>query len=203
MSRLGERRLAVFDPPDDGVGDPVFGGRYALYDQPRKWNLIGEAAIKVAFRDHDFFHSTGRSDYGVQLSLQRFFRKQALYLTLSEVYFSGFDPDTINPPPLVRNWITTLVVAYERKFIGPVNGIFQLYRSPSTVEGTSLEELKQNKYQLTGGLQWHLKGWVWRLGVTENLKNFEHTPDVGATISVARFVLDRRPPSNGAAPAAR
>ena len=201
MSRLGERRLAIFEPPDDGVGDPVFGGRYALFDQPRKWNLIGEAAIKVAFRDHDFFHSSGRSDYGVQLSLQRFFQKQALYLTFSEVYFSGFDPRAIDPPPEVRNWISTLVLAYERKFIGPVNGVFQFYGSPSTVEGTSLDELKQTKYQLTGGLQWHIKGWVWRLGVTENLRNFENTPDVGATISVARFVLDRRP-SSGAAKSA-
>jgi hypothetical protein len=192
MSRLGGRRLAVFEPPDDGVGDPVLGGRYVLYDQPRKWNLIGEAAIKVAFRDHDFFHSSGRSDYGLQLSLQRFFGKQALYLTVSEVYFSGFDREAVDPSPLVRNWITTLVVAYERRFFGPVNGIFQLYRSPSTVSGTSLEELKQTKYTLTGGLQWNIKGWVWRLGVTENLRNFENTPDVGATVSVARIVLDGR-----------
>jgi hypothetical protein len=203
MSRLGDRRLAVFDPPGDGLGDPVFGGRYALHDQPRKWNLVGEAAIKAAFRDHDFVHSSGRSDYGVQLSLQRFFERQALYLTFSEVYFSGFDPDTIDPPPVVRNWISTLVIAYERRFIGPVNGIFQLYRSPSTVEGTSLDELKQTKYQLTGGLQWQHKGWVWRLGVTENLRNFENTPDVGATVSVARFVLDRRQPASGAASASR
>jgi hypothetical protein len=191
MSRLGDRRLAVFEPPDDGIGDPVFGGRYALFDEPSKWNLIGEAAIKVAFRDTDFFHSSGRSDYGVQVSLERFFRRQAFYLTFSEVYFSGFGPRTLNPPPVVRHWISTLILAYERRFMGPVNGIFQLYRSPSTVGGTSIEGVKQTKYQLSGGLQWQRKGWVYRLGVTENLRNFENTPDVGATISVARIVLGR------------
>jgi hypothetical protein len=191
LSRLGERRLAVLEPPDDGIGDPVFGGRYALFGEPRKWNLIAEAAIKVAYRDDEFFLSSGRSDYGVQLSLQRFFRKQALYLTVSEVYFSGFDPSAIDPTPLIRNWISTVVVGYERKFFGPVNGIFQLYSSPSTVEGTELEELTAQKYQLSGGLQWHHRSWVYRLAVTENLRNFENTPDVGATLSVARVVLGK------------
>ena len=69
------------------------------------------------------------------------------------------------------------MLAYERKFVGPLNGIFQLYRSPSTVHGTSLEEITEDKYQLSGGLQWHRKSWVFRLGVTENLRNFENTPD--------------------------
>jgi hypothetical protein len=198
LSRLGDRRLAVLQPPDDGVGDPVFGWRYSLFDLPRKWNLIAEAAIKAAFRDTDFFHSSGRSDYGVQLSLERFFRRQALYLTFSEVYFSGFDPRALDPPPVVRHWISTLILAYERRFVGPVNGIFQLYRSPSTVEGTSLEDVKQTKYQLSGGLQWQHKQWVYRLAVTENLRSFENTPDVGATLSLARIVPHRKhPPDRG------
>jgi hypothetical protein len=49
---------------------------------------------EVAFRDHDFFHSSGQSDYGVQLSYQRFFTKQAFYLTVSEVFFAGFERST-------------------------------------------------------------------------------------------------------------
>jgi hypothetical protein len=189
LSRLGDRRLALFEPPDDGVGDPVFAGSYTFFPEPGRWNLIAEAAVKVAFRDHDFFHSSGRSDYGVQLSLQRFFGKQALYLSVSEVYFSGFDPSALDPPPLVRNWITTVVLAYERRFFGPVNGIFQLYRSPSTVAGTSLDDVTADKYQLSSGLQWQRGGWVYRLAVTENLRNFENTPDVGATVSVARVAI--------------
>ena len=72
----------------------------------------------------------------MQLSCQRFFSKQALYLTVSEVYFAGYERSAIDPPPLVRHWITTFVAAYERKFFGPVNGVFQLYGSPSMVEGT-------------------------------------------------------------------
>ena len=185
MSRLGERRLALFDPPDDGIGDPVFGARYSVVANPRKWNLMAEAAAKVAFRDHDFFHSSGKSDYGVQLSYQRFFRKQAIYFSFSEVYFAGFEASAIDPPPLVRHWISTFVLGYERKFWGPLNGIFQLYHSPSTVEGTGLKELTEDKHQLTGGLQWMRKGWVYRLAVTENLRNFENTPDVGGTVSIA------------------
>ncbi len=192
MSRLGDRRLALFEPPDDGFGDPVFGGRYQLYGEHRKWNLIGEAAVKIAFRDTDFFHSSGRDDYGVQLSAQRFFGKQALYISASEVYFNGFDRDAIDPPPIVRNWITTVIVAYERRFWGPLNGIFQFYTSPSTVEGTTLEDVAERKFQLSGGLQMHHGVWVYRFAVTENLRNFQNTPDAGVTLSVARVVLGRQ-----------
>jgi hypothetical protein len=56
------------------------------------------------------------------------------------------------------------------------------------VQGTTQEELTADKYQLTGGLQWERKSWVYRLAVTENLRNFENTPDVGGTVSVARLL---------------
>jgi hypothetical protein len=189
LSRLGERRLALFDPPDDGVGDPVFAVSYSLFTQPRKWNLIGEAAMKLAFRDNDFFHSSGKHDYGLQLSFQRYFRRQALYLSLSEVYFAGFARSAIDPPPLVRTWVPTAVVGYEFKIYGRVNGILQLYASPSTVEGTMVDELTEEKYQLSGGVQGHRGGWIYRLAVTDNLRNFKNTPDIGATLSVTRMVV--------------
>jgi hypothetical protein len=160
LSRLGERRLALFDPPDDGIGDPVIAGSYSLHARPRSWNLIGEVAVKVGYRDHDFFHSSGRDDYGVQLSFQRFFRRQAFYLSVSEIYFSGFDRSAIDPPPVVRNWIWTTVAGYEFQIRGPVNGILQLYGSPSTVQGTTIDEVTDVKYQLSGGVQWNRRGWI-------------------------------------------
>jgi hypothetical protein len=199
MSRLGDQRVAVFEPPDDGPGDPVFAGAFSLFAQPRKWNLIGEAAIKVAFRD-DFFHSSGKNDYGVQLSFQRFFRRQALYLSLSEVYFSGFDRSTIDPPPVVRHWITTAVAGYEFRIHGPVSGIVQLYGSPSTVQGTTLDAIANEKYQISGGMQWRRGRWFYRIGVTENLSNFDNTPDLGATFSMTRAVLTEALARSGSPP---
>jgi hypothetical protein len=193
LSRLGMRRLALFDPPDDGVGDPVFALSYALFEQPRRWNLIGEVAVKVGFRDHDFFHSSGRNDYGAQLSFQRFYRRQALYLSVSEIYFSGFERTAINPPPVVRKWIASAVAGYEFKIRGRVNGILQLHASPSTVQGTTIDELTEDKFQLSGGVQGHRDGWIYRLAVTENLSNFKNTPDIGATVSITRMVVGRRP----------
>jgi hypothetical protein len=193
ISRLGRRRLALFDPPDDGVGDPVFAGSYSLFVEPRKWNLIAELGVKVGFRDHDFIHSSGRNDYGAQLSFQRFFRRQALYLSVSEIYFSGFERSAIDPPPEVRHWIASTVVGYEFKIRGRVNGVLQLYVSPSTVEGTTIDEVTKDKYQLSGGVQGHRDGWIYRLAVTENLSNFKNTPDIGATVSITRMVVGRRP----------
>ena len=192
LSRLGERRLAVLEPPDDGIGDPVFGARYSLFGDPRKWNLIAEAAIKVAFRDHDFFHSSGRSDYGVQLSLQRFFRKQALYLTRVRGVLQRLRPERrsirrrSSATGSRRSSSATSASSSARSTASSSST-----RSPSTVQGTELEELTAQKYLLSGGLQWYRRGWVYRLAVTENLRNFENTPDVGATLSVARVVLGK------------
>ncbi|HEX4496621.1 MAG TPA: DUF3187 family protein [Thermoanaerobaculia bacterium] len=44
--KVGNLRIADLEPPvDNGVGDPVFGARYALFPEPKAWNLIVEGAV--------------------------------------------------------------------------------------------------------------------------------------------------------------
>jgi hypothetical protein len=182
----GDTQLAILEPPDDGVGDPVLGMRYSLFAEPDRWNLIAEAAVKLAWRDDQPFLSSGRSDAGLQLSLQKFFDRQAFYVTASGVYFTGSD----NPvTPDLEEIIPTVVLGWERRLTRHTNAILQLYASPSVVANSTLDELNADKYLVSLGLQAHRGGWFYRFALTENLQNFSNTPDVGLTFSVARVMF--------------
>jgi hypothetical protein len=180
--------LTALEPPNDGVGDPVLGARYSLFAQPDRWNLILEGAAKVAWSHQRPFLSSGRSDLGAQLSLQKFLDRQAFYLTASVVYWSGSSFD-ITPEP--RKIIPTAVVGWERRLTRRTNGIVQLYTSPSVVRSSTLDELTAEKYLLSAGLQSRRGSWFYRVAVTENLHNISNTPDIGLTLSVARVSFGR------------
>lgn len=183
-----DARLAIFEAPDDGVGDPVLGVRYSVVPEPDRWNLLLEGAVKVAWSDERPLLSSGKSYAGVQLSYQRFFDRQAFYLTGSAVHFSGSD----NPvTPDLEQVIPTVVLGWERRLTRRTNGILQLYASPSVVQDSDLDELTADKYLLSLGFQTRRGGWFYRWALTENLQNFSNTPDVGVTLSVAKVVFGR------------
>lgn len=179
----GDGELAVLDPPSDGVGDPVLGMRYSLFPQPERWNLLVEGAVKVAVNGARPFLSSGRNDLGVQVSLQRFFRRNAFYLSASAVYVNG-SADRLTPD--LEGWIPTSVVGWETKLTPRVNAVLQVYASRSVVQSSTLDELSANKYFATLGLQTHRGPWLYQAAITENLANFNNTPDVGVSFSVAK-----------------
>lgn len=178
--------LVALEPPSTGLGDPVFGVRYSLFERPRRWNVVLEAAGKFPWRSGDPFLSSGRADGGLQVSLQRFFDRNALYLSTSGVFMDGSDSPA-NPD--LETWIPSAVAAWEFQLTRQTNGILQLYASPSVIQESTVEELTRDKYLLTAGLQSERHGWFYRLALTENLANFENTPDVGVTLSVAKVVF--------------
>ena len=179
--KLQGAQLLMNAPPQNDLGDPVLGARYSLFDRPREWNLIVETALKVPLKDQERLVSTGEADLGLQVSYQRFFERNALYLTLAGVYVGGFDPaiadDAIVP---------TVIAGWETRLSQRTNLILQAYWSESVVTETELEELSADKLQATLGVQWLFRDAVLRLGVTENLANFNNTPDVGVTLSFAK-----------------
>ena len=182
--------LAVLETPSDGVGDPVFGARYSLFPEPDGWNLIVEGAVKVAWSNERPFLSSGKSDAGVQLSFQKFFDRQAFYLTGNAVYFSGSDSPAT---PDLEQVIPSVVLGWERRLTRRTNAILQLYASPSVVRDSdsTLGELTAEKYLVSLGLQARRGQWFYRFALTENLQNFSNTPDVGLTFSLARVVFGK------------
>ena len=63
--------------------------------------------------------------------------------------------------------------------------ILQGYASRSVIQHTDIEELTEDKYQLSVGVQARGKNILWSFAVTENISNFGNTPDIGAQIGVA------------------
>lgn len=188
LAKVGDTRLLVMDEPrENEFGDPVFGLRYSLFAEPGKWNLIVEGAGKLAISSEERLISSGANDYGLQATLQRFFKKQALYASLAGVYFRNPD-ETFE----TREIIPTLLLGYEFKLTRHTNGILQFYVSPSVFEDSTVDELVDQKYQLTLGFQSRRGNTVYRFGITENLSNFNNTPDIGVMLSLAQIVPGRR-----------
>ena len=182
---IGDVRFAQLDrDTDGGFGDPVFGMRYSL-PQPRfGWDVVVEIAAKIAVDGERFLLSTGKHDYGAQATLQRRLGKSgrhALYLSGSGVYYAG-GPEI---PGDEAQIIPTIVAGYSFGLTPQTSVILQGYASRSVIENTTLEELKEDKFLLSLGLQSRGKNVLWNLAVTENVSNFNNTPDIGVQLGLA------------------
>lgn len=182
---IGEVRFAQLDRnTDGGFGDPVFGLRYSLPEPRFGWDVVVEVAAKIAFEGERFLLSTGRDDYGAQITLQRRLGRtgrHALYLSGSGVYYAG-GPEI---PGDESQIIPTLVAGYSYGLTQRTSLILQGYASRSVIENTALEELREEKFQLSLGIQSRGRNLLWSLAITENVSNFNNTPDIGAQIGVA------------------
>jgi len=183
---VGGVRTSFLSPPvDGGLGDPVFGFRHTWALVPDRWAIVVDGAAKIAWRGERSFLSTGTNDYGLQISLQRKFARQAVYVSGSLVRTDG----TVFGVALRQRVVPTLTMAYEVGLTQHTNFIGQIYASQSTVRETDIDELEADKYQVSLGLR-SLRGhFVYGFAVTENVANFANTPDIGATLSLAWVTL--------------
>ena len=179
-------RTSFLDPPiDGGLGDPVFGLRHAWPLRGSRWGLVLDGAAKIAWSGERLFLSTGTDDFGLQASLQRKFTRQAVYLSASAVRTDG----RVFGVELKQRVIPTLTAAYEVGVTGHTNLIAQLYASRSTVQDTTIDQLKADKYQASLGLR-SLRGHlVYGFAMTENVENFANTPDIGVSLTLAWIAL--------------
>lgn len=177
----GGRRVHVLDNKlTGGMGDPVFGLRYAWPVPQSNWTLVLDGAAKLALQDVDEFRSTGGNDFGVQVSLQRKLRRQGFYLSGSLVRTDG----KVLGIPLGNRVVPTLTAAYEVGLTPQTSVVIQLYASESAVRGTPLAEIKANKYEASLGLRSRAGRLLYGVAVTENLGNYQNTPDIGLTLTL-------------------
>jgi hypothetical protein len=184
LADLDSANLAVLGTPTNGgLLDPTIGIRYSGAQQLKGWNFVLEAAAKIAAGGRREFLSTGRSDYGLQATLQRFGDHHAWYVSASAVYYDGKTSIT----PTDAQVIPTLVVGYERKLTPDTHLVLQGYASNSIYgrEDTDLDELLGMKYQVSLGFYRRIGRSVVSFAVTENLQNFNNTPDVGVQLGWA------------------
>jgi hypothetical protein len=181
---LKAAQTAIFDKPTDGgLTDPTLGVRYTGLSLGGRWRLGLEAAAKIPVSGRRFLLSTGRADYGTQVSLQARGNRHAVYSNLAAVYYAGASEPAYQESQI----IPTLILGYEDRWTDRTNINLQGYysRSTYTERTTDLEELNGDKYQLTLGFR-HMRGsFLYSFGVTENLQNINNTPDIGFQLGIA------------------
>ena len=87
---LKSAQLELFDAPTSGgLTDPTLGLRYTGVSLSERWRMGFEAAVKIPVAGHRDWLSTGRTDYGAQVSFQRRGNRHALYADVAAVYYAG------------------------------------------------------------------------------------------------------------------
>ena len=182
VASLGGERVSVLATPvDGGVGDPVVGARHHWPLGESRWRLVLDGAAKLALRGERPFLSTGSNDYGLQASLQGQFERHGIYISASAVRTDG----RVLGVPLGSHVIPAVMVAYEAGLTRSTNVILQLHASESSVRDTPVEEIKANKYQASLGLRSRRGNLLYGFAVTENVANYQNTPDIGISITLA------------------
>lgn len=170
---LADTRVQMLDRQvTDGFGDPIVSMRY-MPALSGRWQFAVEAAAKLPLAGERTLLSTGETDFGLQTSIRRRFGRATLQASATLVYYSGgFESPT-------DDLIPTLIVAGSYAATPATSIIVQTYASRSAVRGTTVDELSNNKYQISLGLQSSVRNWTWTFAITENVVNYNNTPDVG------------------------
>jgi len=181
-------------PTDGGLTDPTIGFRYSGVQFSSRWHLTLEGAVKIPVAGERLLLSTGRTDYGVQASLQRLGVRHAFYGNVAAVYYAG----TRKPAPQDAQIVPTVILGYEFKWTAKTNLNIQAYVSNSVYKHaqTDLEDLLGMKYQYSLGLRHRMENWLVSFGFTENVQNINNTPDVGFQLGFA-WIPRLRPGSGG------
>jgi len=182
---VGDVNFAQLDrETKGGFGDPVLGVRYSLPEPRFGWDMVVEFAAKVAIDGERFLLSTGQNDYGAQITLQRRLGatgRHAVYLAGSAVYYAG-GPEMADPDSQI---IPTVIAGYSFGLTPRTSFILQGYASRSVIQDSTLDELTDDKFQLSIGVQSRFTNLLWSFAITENISNFENTPDIGAQIGMS------------------
>lgn len=178
-------------PTDGGLLDPTIGLRYTGWTLPGKWHLSTELAVKVPVAGRRELLSTGHTDYGLQVSLQRKGQHHAFYVDAAAVYYDG----STQISPQDAQVVPTVIFGYERMLTSRTNVNLQGYISKSVYshEETDLEELLGEKYQASLGLRHRRNNFLITFAVTENLQNINNTPDIGFQLGLAWVPLSSIP----------
>ncbi len=175
----------VYQPnlPESGFLDPVLGVRYQWHQSPAPWNLVIEGAVKVPVSGERAFLSNGHYDFGMQVTLQRFMQRHAAYASLAAVHADVSDI----VPTSATQVVPTVILGYEYKWSERTNLNAQFYASPSVFkrEDTDIDELRKPKYQISLGGRYRIGASLITFAVTENVANYNNSPDIGFQLSWA------------------
>lgn len=172
----GQDIVMLERPSSGGLSDPTLFLRYALPGFKHEWHSNIEIGIKAPLMSEDNFLSTGSWDVGFQLTLDRQFIRDSLIVNLGTVFPGKFKQTNFQPPNLpfvniswlhrFKRWNNT------RSF---VQTLFAEHPYRELIDS----DLSKLEFQITAGLKWDTTMGIIGLGLTENILNFDNTPDFG------------------------
>ncbi len=184
----GEQELFVGDDPALSLGDIILGVKTDLFPRRRSKSLelaIG-GKIKLPTGESSAFTSSGSLDFGVEFLATQYFRKSCLHLSIGALMLGEMEQLGLNDQ--VR---TSGMIGFERVVGDKSTVLIQATLLQSPFADLKLEELAAISTQVTLGFKHVLGSQVLFIGVTENVANFDNSPDIGIHLGVTR-TLGRR-----------
>jgi len=177
LGRDNSNDVVLLDrPTSGGLGDPHFFLRYALPEFVSNWRSNLTVGVKVPLMEEEIFLSTGSWDFGYQLSVDRRFTRDAWALNFGAVFPGVFKQSDFRPPnlPFVNiSWLHK----FERW--DNIHSSVQVFLAEHPYRATVDSALSDMEVQITAGLKWNTYVGVVGFAFTENVFNFDNTPDFG------------------------
>jgi Protein of unknown function (DUF3187) len=119
----------------------------------------------------------------MQITVQRFMQRHAAYASLAAVYTRGSDAALGYSTQVVP----TAILGYEYSYSQHLNFNVQLYASRSVFRHsqTDLAELLDSKYAVSAGVRYRIGSSLLTFAFTENMVNYNNSPDIGFQIGWA------------------
>lgn len=166
-------------PSSGGLGDPIVGLRYLLPTKPAGWEIGFEAAVKLPLADETKLLSSGGTDYGLQVALARRWRKNAVVFNASYVFTGGFK----TAPGFRPSDLPAINISFIHRFSPRGSAVVQLLMAETIFSDVTDSALSELEFQTTFGIKWKLKKGTLGLALTENLFNFDNTPDIAVHLN--------------------
>ncbi|MEM7482752.1 MAG: DUF3187 family protein [Acidobacteriota bacterium] len=176
---FGDDDLVILQAPSSGAGDPNLSLRYAI-PGPGRWDFNVAGTVKFPLASEDTL-SSGSTDYGGLLTADWRGRRNAVMFNLSIVKAGNIDPLEFDPPIL-----PALDVSWLHGFgqTRRLRSFFQVLMADHAFRDVVDSGLSEPEFQLTVGLKWQTRHLgVVGFGLTENLLNYDNTPDIGLHLS--------------------
>lgn len=163
-------------PTSGGLSDPSIYLRYAIPSDSNNWRYNLTTGIKVPLADEKVFLSTGSWDVGFQLVADRRFSRDALIFSMGLIFPGDIKLRNFDTPHL-----PFFNISWLHRFKGPTSTSYflQMLLAEHPFRETINTELSDLEFQLTTGFKWNTSLGIIGVGLTENLFNFDNTPDIG------------------------
>jgi hypothetical protein len=174
----GEGVVDIDGPPAGGMSDPTFFLRYAIPSDFHGWRFNVGMGVKPSVAKEPL--SSGSADYGVVLAADRRWKRNAFIANISAVDSGPFSTLSLDPP-----LIPSIDLVWLHQFARwPHTRLFvQGLVAEHVLSEVTNSELGDVEVQLTFGTKWQTRAGVFGFGLTENLFNFDNTPDIGVHMS--------------------